>query len=220
MQQHLPRAACSTTRCCSRASGTSSSSTTRSPPRCSSFLRDRRGVDRRARSGSGAATSTSPTRNPTVWEFFRPFVEQYDASVWTMPEFVPASLTMDHVVHAPPCIDPLSVKNLELADAVRQGDLQAVRHRRAPADRVPGEPVRPVEGPGRRDRGVPHRPRAGSRRAARARGIDGHRRPRGLPGLGADRGRHAPATATSTCSRTSSRSATCRSTRSSGSPTS
>jgi trehalose synthase len=53
--------------------------------------------------------------NPTVWEFFRPFVELHDASVWTMPEFVPASLTMDRVVHAPPCIDPLSVKNLELA---------------------------------------------------------------------------------------------------------
>ena len=30
--------------------------------------------------------------NPTVWDFFRPFVEQYDASVWTMPQFVPASL--------------------------------------------------------------------------------------------------------------------------------
>jgi len=52
--------------------------------------------------------------DPTVWEFFRPFVEQYDASVWTMPEFVPASLKMERVVHAPPCIDPLSVKNLEL----------------------------------------------------------------------------------------------------------
>ena len=53
--------------------------------------------------------------NPTVWEFFRPFVEQHHASVWTMPEFVPASLKMDHVVHAPPCIDPVSVKNLDLA---------------------------------------------------------------------------------------------------------
>ena len=53
--------------------------------------------------------------NPEVWEFFRPFVELHDASVWTMPEFVPASLDMDHVVHAPPCIDPLSVKNLDLA---------------------------------------------------------------------------------------------------------
>lgn len=54
--------------------------------------------------------------NEQVWEFFRPFVEQYDASVWTMPEFVPATLRMDHVVHAPPCIDPLSVKNLDLAE--------------------------------------------------------------------------------------------------------
>ncbi len=49
-----------------------------------------------------------------VWEFFRPHVERYDASVWTMPEFVPASLSMDRVVNAPPCIDPLSVKNLDL----------------------------------------------------------------------------------------------------------
>ena len=52
--------------------------------------------------------------NPDVWEFFRPYVEQHDASVWTMPEFVPSSLSMDRVVQAPPCIDPLSVKNLDL----------------------------------------------------------------------------------------------------------
>jgi trehalose synthase len=50
-----------------------------------------------------------------MWEFFRPFVEEYDASVWTMADFVPSTLTMDRVVHAPPCIDPLSVKNLDLA---------------------------------------------------------------------------------------------------------
>ena len=52
--------------------------------------------------------------NPSVWKFFQPFVEQYDASVWTMPEFVPASMPRDRTVFAPPCIDPLSVKNLEL----------------------------------------------------------------------------------------------------------
>ena len=52
--------------------------------------------------------------NPDVWEFFRPYVEQHDASVWTMPEFVPASLAMDRIIQAPPCIDPLSVKNLDL----------------------------------------------------------------------------------------------------------
>jgi len=54
--------------------------------------------------------------NPEVWEFFRPFVEQHHAAVFTMPEFVPASLQMEKVVQAPPCIDPLSVKNLDLAE--------------------------------------------------------------------------------------------------------
>lgn len=52
--------------------------------------------------------------NERVFEFFRPFIEQYDASVWTMPQFVPESVKMDNIVFAPPCIDPLSVKNLEL----------------------------------------------------------------------------------------------------------
>ena len=56
-----------------------------------------------------------------------------------------------------------------------------------------------MEGPGRRDRGVPHRARAGARRAAGARRLDGHRRPRGLPRLGGGRAgarrrpRHPPA---------------------------
>jgi trehalose synthase len=52
--------------------------------------------------------------NPIVWPFFQGFVEQYDASVWTMPEFVPATMPRDRTVFAPPCIDPLSVKNLEM----------------------------------------------------------------------------------------------------------
>jgi trehalose synthase len=52
--------------------------------------------------------------DPEVWEFYRPFVERHDAAVFTMPEFVPATLDMDRVVEASPCIDPLSVKNLDL----------------------------------------------------------------------------------------------------------
>ncbi|MGZ8752243.1 MAG: glycosyltransferase [Acidimicrobiia bacterium] len=52
--------------------------------------------------------------DPEVWEFFRHYVERHDASVWTMPEFVPRSLSMDRIVQAPPGIDPLSVKNLDL----------------------------------------------------------------------------------------------------------
>jgi len=54
--------------------------------------------------------------NPSVWRFFQGFVEQYDASVWTMPEFVPATMPRGRTVFAPPCIDPLSVKNLDLPD--------------------------------------------------------------------------------------------------------
>ena len=52
-----------------------------------------------------------------VWEFFRPFVELHDASVWTMDEFVPADLEMGHIVQMSPCVDPLSVKNLDLPKA-------------------------------------------------------------------------------------------------------
>jgi trehalose synthase len=52
--------------------------------------------------------------DPEVWSFYRPFVELHDAAVFTMPEFVPESLAMERVVQAPPCIDPLSVKNLDL----------------------------------------------------------------------------------------------------------
>ena len=99
--------------------------------------------------------------NPTVWEFFRPFVEQYDASVWTMPRVrarVAARWTASCI--APPCIDPLSVKNLELPMPFVEEIMQAsTASTRTDPLIVPGEPVRPVEGPGRRDRGVPHRAR-------------------------------------------------------------
>ena len=53
---------------------------------------------------------------PDVWDFLLPHVEQYDASVWTMPGFVPASMPAESVRIAPPCIDPLSVKNLDLPE--------------------------------------------------------------------------------------------------------
>jgi trehalose synthase len=52
--------------------------------------------------------------NQHVFAFFQPLIEQYDASVWTMPQFVPPGMPTDRVVFAPPCIDPLSVKNLDL----------------------------------------------------------------------------------------------------------
>ena len=54
--------------------------------------------------------------NSEVFGFFQPFVEHYDATVWTMEQFVPDTMPKDRIVIAPPCIDPLSVKNLDLPD--------------------------------------------------------------------------------------------------------
>ena len=80
-----------------------------------SFLRDRLGNKLQDTKWIWRRHIDLTDANPKVWEFFRPFVEAFDASVWTMPEFVPVFLEMDRVVQAPPCIDPLSVKNLDLA---------------------------------------------------------------------------------------------------------
>ena len=52
--------------------------------------------------------------NPDVWALLRPFVEAYDAAVFTMSEFVPDGLNVPRLVVIPPAIDPLSPKNTEL----------------------------------------------------------------------------------------------------------
>ncbi len=46
-----------------------------------------------------------------MWEFLRPFVQAYDVSVFTMPEFVPPDLQGPRIEFIPPAIDPLSPKN-------------------------------------------------------------------------------------------------------------
>jgi trehalose synthase len=56
---------------------------------------------------------------PDAWQFIKPFIEQYDAAIFTMPAFVPPDLHMREVAIIPPAIDPLSPKNAVLpADAV------------------------------------------------------------------------------------------------------
>ena len=172
------------------------------------------------RSGSGAATSTSPTREPRRLGVL-PSVRRAPRRVGVDDGPVhPRVARHGQRRHRAAVHRPAVGEEPRAPRPVRARDLQAVRDRHDASDRVPGEPVRPVEGPGGRDRGVPDRARGGAGRAARARGLDGDRRPRGLPGVGAGRGGPRSATATSTCSRTSSRSATCRSTRSSAPRTS
>jgi trehalose synthase len=53
--------------------------------------------------------------NPDTWAFLRGFLCDYDAAVFTLPDFVPPDLPIDRVAIIPPAIDPLSPKNLPLA---------------------------------------------------------------------------------------------------------
>jgi trehalose synthase len=56
--------------------------------------------------------SSDPNR--PVWEFLRPYIQEYDAAVFTMKAFRPADLDMNQVAFIPPAIDPLSTKNMDL----------------------------------------------------------------------------------------------------------
>jgi trehalose synthase len=49
-----------------------------------------------------------------VWELLRPYVEDYDASIFTMPEYVQPDLKA-RVFIVPPAIDPLSPKNVDIS---------------------------------------------------------------------------------------------------------
>ncbi len=52
--------------------------------------------------------------NPSVWEFVRGYLRDYDAAVFTLDTFVPPQLPVARVDVIPPAIDPLSPKNLPL----------------------------------------------------------------------------------------------------------
>ena len=50
------------------------------------------------------------TPNPVVWRFLKPYINQCDGAIFTMPEFVGEGVHIPHY-EISPCIDPLSVKN-------------------------------------------------------------------------------------------------------------
>jgi trehalose synthase len=56
--------------------------------------------------------------NQEVWSFLQPYIEAYDATVFTMKEFVPPDLKVPRVEIIQPAIDPFSSKNMELPSAV------------------------------------------------------------------------------------------------------
>ena len=49
--------------------------------------------------------------DPGVWAFLRPFLADYQAAIFTMPQFVPADVDPAQVRIIAPAIDPLSAKN-------------------------------------------------------------------------------------------------------------
>lgn len=55
--------------------------------------------------------------NQTYWSFLRPYIEAYDAAIFTMPQYVKNDLHMGKLAFIPPAIDPLSPKNAPMEDA-------------------------------------------------------------------------------------------------------
>ncbi|HEV2396801.1 MAG TPA: glycosyltransferase [Candidatus Sulfotelmatobacter sp.] len=56
--------------------------------------------------------------NPGVWDFLRPFVEQYDAAIFSSQSFARQLSIPQYLFY--PCIDPLSEKNKELPESLIQ----------------------------------------------------------------------------------------------------
>lgn len=62
--------------------------------------------------------------NPHTWAFLREFLTPFDAAVFTMEAFVPPDFPIARVEIIPPAIDPLSPKNMPLADTTARGVLE------------------------------------------------------------------------------------------------
>jgi trehalose synthase len=62
--------------------------------------------------------------NPTVLAFLRDHMRDFDSAVFTMKEFVPPDFPVPRIDIIPPAIDPLSPKNMPLADASARQVLQ------------------------------------------------------------------------------------------------
>ncbi|MCL4499671.1 MAG: glycosyltransferase [Actinobacteria bacterium] len=52
--------------------------------------------------------------NMAVWEFLKPYLDIYDAAIFTMPQYVKEDLFVKNVKIVAPTIDPLSPKNMEI----------------------------------------------------------------------------------------------------------
>lgn len=62
--------------------------------------------------------------NEAVWDFLETHLWGYDAAIFTMAEFVPPKLPIQRCEIVPPAIDPLSPKNLPLAEGTARQVLE------------------------------------------------------------------------------------------------
>ena len=62
--------------------------------------------------------------NPAFWEYLVPYVQPYDACVFTMEDYVGPGLDLERAAIIPPKIDPLSPKNLPCTDADQKAVLE------------------------------------------------------------------------------------------------
>ncbi|MGB3635345.1 MAG: glycosyltransferase [Rubrobacteraceae bacterium] len=62
--------------------------------------------------------------HPGLWEFLSPYLDDYDAAVFTMDQFVPPDFPVDLVEVIPPGIDPESPKNIALDPRLARRILQ------------------------------------------------------------------------------------------------
>jgi trehalose synthase len=62
--------------------------------------------------------------NLEVWDFLRPYIDGYDAAVFTLGPFVPPELPVERTAIIPPAIDPESPKNIDLAPQVSRRVVQ------------------------------------------------------------------------------------------------
>lgn len=54
--------------------------------------------------------------NQEYWAFLRPFVQAYDAAIFTLPSYAKKDLRVGKIAIIPPAIDPLSPKNAPMSD--------------------------------------------------------------------------------------------------------
>ena len=49
--------------------------------------------------------------NPAYWNFFAPYISEYEAGIFTLEQYVGPGVSFDHLAIITPTIDPLSPKN-------------------------------------------------------------------------------------------------------------